>query len=441
MRVRKLRGDPIRKPGALHKHIEKNDDPIKRKIKRKKKEFAVDDSRLDNVLTAKESQRILQMARRQQDEMGVSDDDDIHQEYDPILFQVNKTSGHDDRTETHGIQLLCKSEKTGQDKMVSFTDDQEIKVDENDEKILELFMSKNPFQRRTLADLIQEKLDEKKQNLSRAAGNECLQKRIDSDIVKLYKDVGKVLSHYRSGKLPKAFKALPALENWEALVVFTHPESWTAASMFQATRIFASKLNNQLAEKFYHSILLPRIRDDIAAYKRLNQHLTMAVRKATIKPAAFFKGIIFPLCTSGDCTLRESVILGSIISRCSIPVLHCGAALYKLSSLEYSGGTSLFIKTLLDKRYALHYRVVDILVEHFVRFRDETRVLPVIWQQSLLSFAEGYHRDLNSKQTEALLDLINYQKHHQISIVIKEILNSDSNKVSLSEHDHDVAMT
>lgn len=45
-----------------------------------------------------------------------------------------------------------------------------------------------------------------------------------------------VLSKYRSGKLPKAFKIIPALSNWEQVLYLTEPETWTAAAMYQATR-------------------------------------------------------------------------------------------------------------------------------------------------------------------------------------------------------------
>lgn len=45
--------------------------------------------------------------------------------------------------------------------------------------------------------------------------------------------------------------------------------------------------------------------------------------------------------------------------------------------MTYSGSTSLFIKILINKKYALPRRVVDSLVEHFVQFKDETRALPV----------------------------------------------------------------
>lgn len=51
---------------------------------------------------------------------------------------------------------------------------------------------------------------------------------------------------------------------------------------------------------------------------------------------------------------------------------------------------SYFIKLLLEKKYALPYRVIDALVAHFMRFMNETRVMPVIWHQSLLAFVERW---------------------------------------------------
>lgn len=48
--------------------------------------------------------------------------------------------------------------------------------------------------------------------------------------------VPQVLCKYRSGKLPKAFKIIPALSNWEQVLYLTEPEKWSAAAMYQATR-------------------------------------------------------------------------------------------------------------------------------------------------------------------------------------------------------------
>jgi hypothetical protein len=42
--------------------------------------------------------------------------------------------------------------------------------------------------------------------------------------------------------------------------------------------------------RFFNQLLLPRVRDDIDEYQRLNYHLYQALRKALFKPGAFFKG-------------------------------------------------------------------------------------------------------------------------------------------------------
>lgn len=63
----------------------------------------------------------------------------------------------------------------------------------------------------------------------------------------------------------------------------------------------------------------------------------MALKKALYKPAAFFKGILFPLCESGNCTLKEAAIVGSVIAKVSIPVLHSSAALLRLAEMDYTG--------------------------------------------------------------------------------------------------------
>ena len=39
--------------------------------------------------------------------------------------------------------------------------------------------------------------------------------QLDDRVVKMYKSIAGILRKYRSGKLPKAFKIIPALNNWE----------------------------------------------------------------------------------------------------------------------------------------------------------------------------------------------------------------------------------
>ena len=74
---------------------------------------------------------------------------------------------------------------------------------------------------------------------------------------------------------------------------------------------------------------------------------------------SFVQGLLLPLCQSGSCTLREAVIVSSVINRTSIPVVHSAAALLRLAEMPYSGTTSFFIRVLLDKKYSMPYRVVS----------------------------------------------------------------------------------
>lgn len=244
-----------------------------------------------------------------------------------------------------------------------------INIDEDDERALQMFMSKDAAPMKTLADIIMEKLTEKKTEIETQfsdAGTIQLQD-LDPRVKAMYEGVRDVLAKYRSGKLPKAFKLVPTLKNWEQILYITDPTKWSAAAMYQGTRIFASNLKDKMAQRFYNLVLLPRIRDDLAEYKKLNFHLYQALRKALYKPAGFMKGILLPLLESGTCTLREATIIGSVIANNSIPILHSSAAILKIAEMDYTGANSIFLRIFLDKKYALPYRVVDGVVFHFLR--------------------------------------------------------------------------
>ncbi|KAK2968726.1 hypothetical protein RJ640_005913 [Escallonia rubra] len=256
-------------------------------------------------------------------------------------------------------------------------------VDEEDEKLLEAFFSRDARPQRTLADVILERIMEADARVS----SEPLPE-LDDSIMELYKSVGRHLNKYTSGRMPKAFKYIPSQQLWEEILYLTEPEKWSPHAMFQATRIFASNFGVEKAERFYKLILLPRVREDIRKDKRLHCALIGALKKSLYKPAAFFKGILFPLCESRNCSLREAVIIGGIIHKVSIPAKHSSAALVKLADMEYCGTTSYFIKKLIEKNYYLPYGALNAMVAHFMKFLEESRIMPVIWHQSLLAFVQ-----------------------------------------------------
>ncbi|KAK7284160.1 hypothetical protein RJT34_18901 [Clitoria ternatea] len=301
----------------------------------------------------------------------------------------------------------------------------EEEIDEEDERIMEAFLSKDQGRQKTLADLIVERI---KQKDASVVSETRPVPKLDKSIIDIYKGVGTHLSRYTVGKIPKAFKHITSMQLWEEVLYITEPENWSANALYQATRIFASNFGAKKAERFYKLVLLPRVREDIKKNKRLHFALYQALKKALYKPAAFFKGILFPLCESRTCTLREAVIVGSIIEKVSIPPLHSSVALLKLAGMEYCGTTSYFIKLLVEKKYALPYRVVDAVVAHFVRFIDETRIMPVIWHQSLLAFIQRYKNELQKEDKDKLRNLLEIQKHKLVTPEITRELNHSRNR-------------
>ncbi|CAN4104352.1 unnamed protein product [Withania somnifera] len=277
-----------------------------------------------------------------------------------------------------------------------------------DEKLLEAFYSTQNRPERTLAQILLEKSKEQSAQVSSVQPVP----KLDDSIIELYKGVGKHLSKYNSGKMPKAFKHIPSLQYWEDVIYLP---------------IFASNLGVKKAERFYKFVLLPRVRDDIRKNKRLHFALYQSLKKSLYKPAAFNKGILFPLCESRTCTLREAVIFGSVIEKVSIPHLHASVALLKLAEMEYCGTTSYFIKLLIEKKYALPYRVLDAMVAHFMNFFDETRVMPVIWHLSLLVFVQRYKTELRKEDKANIRALVERQRHRLITPdILREIDKSRS---------------
>ena len=302
--------------------------------------------------------------------------------------------------------------------------------------------------RGTLADMIMAKIEAAEcGGLSGAAAAEdeerLMPPGINPKVIEVYERVGELLSRYKSGPLPKAFKIIPSLPAWEDIVYITNPEMWTPHATLAATRIFVSNLKPAQCERFYQLVLLDKIRDEIRENKKVSYQMYEAIKKSIYKPAAFFKGILFPLCDGGGVTLKEAAIIGSVIAKVSIPVLHSAAALLRLAEMEYTGPTSLFIRILLDKKYALPYKTIDALVYHFLQFADKSRGvevtrtragvvgerrMPVLWHQSLLVFAQRYKSDLTPDQKSALLDLIRVQRHAGIEPEIRRELSTGESR-------------
>jgi essential nuclear protein 1 len=56
-----------------------------------------------------------------------------------------------------------------------------------------------------------------------------------------------------------------------------------------------------------------------------------------------------------------------VLVKCSIPVYHSAAAIKKIAEAEYYGANSMFLRVLLNKKYAMPTPAVDAVAEHFIR--------------------------------------------------------------------------
>lgn len=74
-----------------------------------------------------------------------------------------------------------------------------------------------------------------------------LESKLDPKVIAAYTSIGQLLRSYKSGKLPKAFKIIPQVANWEELLFLTRPENWSPQGTAEATKIFCSNLNSKLA--------------------------------------------------------------------------------------------------------------------------------------------------------------------------------------------------
>lgn len=353
---------------------------------------------------------------------------------------------------------------------------EEIEVDPNDQDIFNRFNPSgvdpanlfDPLTRNqpeegggtNLADLILEKIAAHEAASGGQDEGGTLREDMGEDeplpekVIEVYTKVGELLARHRSGPLPKPFKILPTLHESQIpeLIAITRPDDWTPNAHLLATRLFVSA-KPSVVQPYLTGILLPRVRDEIQQTRKLNVHLYNALKKSLYKPASFFKGFLFPLLEDG-CTLREAHIISSVVAHVSIPVLHSAAALLRLCDLAAeqfstmkegggSGATSAFIRTLLEKKYALPFKVVDALIFYFLRFRALDTIaaqksandvamtdadrgakikLPVLWHQCLLVFAQRYRNDITEDQREALLDLVTAVGHKQMGPEIRREL-------------------
>lgn len=199
-------------------------------------------------MSASMSRKVLKESRAQQKQLENEerDENDRLRRKEDKMLSVNLHDGDDDGFDSD-TNIGTPSGLTNDGEYVDCGEEENLT--DADRRILESFMSAEAAPRRTLADIIMEKIQEKEErqrmaNMGMTEGPAI--PHINPKVEQVYRKVGHLLKTYKSGKLPKAFKIIPSLNNWEEVLLLTNPDDWSAQAMWHATRIFASNFNQRM---------------------------------------------------------------------------------------------------------------------------------------------------------------------------------------------------
>lgn len=385
----------------------------------------------EGYLDASTSRKILQLAREQQEELD-KEDNTIDQSRKGFAQTLREQTTNEDIEEGDSSEEYSDFEE-------EYYKEEEIEVNEQDQALFErYFNSEKSGNSINLADKILAKIQEKELLRQSEGTSEVNDEAVflPPKVIAAYEKIGQILTTYKHGKLPKLFKVLPTLKNWEQVLYVTNPEAWTPHATYEATKLFVSNLQANEAQKFIENVLLQKFRASIEDSENhsLDYHIYRAIKKSLYKPGAFFKGFLLPL-IDDHCTVREATITASVLSKVSVPVLHSSVALTQLVLREFRPATMVFIRVLIEKKYALPYQTLDELVFYFMRFRraaqeeemgetfdEKMPPLPVVWHKAFLAFAQRYKNDITDDQRDFLLETVRQRFHHAIGPEIRREL-------------------
>ena len=406
----------------LHRDITSSGGKLREQPRKSKKPAKKEEE--DGYLDAATSRKILQLAKEQQEEIELEENGGVTKEKKTTVFAPLQDLESDSDSEEYS------------DLEEEIYEEEEIEVDEKDQELFDKYFGAGPTV--NLADKILAKIQEKE--LTSAQGPAMSEQQenavmLPPKVIAAYEKIGLILATYKHGKLPKLFKVLPTLKNWEDVLYVTNPQSWSSHATYEATKLFVSNLQANQAQKFIENVLLEKFRvliEDSETHS-LDYHLYRAIKKSLYKPGAFFKGFLLPL-VDGHCTVREATIVASVLAKVSVPVLHSSVALAQLVQREFRPALTVFIRVLIEKKYALPYQTLDELVFYFMRFRnaaqsdmsDDEKLaeLPVVWHKAFLAFAQRYKNDITDDQRDFLLETVRQRFHHAIGPEIRRELLS-----------------
>ncbi|KAG1140212.1 hypothetical protein G6F37_011108 [Rhizopus arrhizus] len=179
-------------------------------------------------------------------------------------------------------------------------------------------------------------------------------------VAEMYKRLGAFLSKYKSGKLPRAFKIIPMLKNWDEIILLTDPQSWTPQAII--SDIFG-------------------IADCLAQFKGIYHGL----------PLAF-------------------VSIKRVHSNGGICSCLCHGASHKIEACP---------DIALERKKRLPRTFYHPLAHYFIRAGNDISRLPYIWYQTAFAFVKYCGNELDKNELCRLMKIIRARKGHHTDIAIK----------------------
>lgn len=256
---RKQRHDP------LMKDLDTAQGTLKKINKKKQAQAANGDAEEDEeFVDARASRKILQLAKEQQDEIAEEEDAEREQanQNDARFKHIsyNDSEEEDDDEEIAGEDISDfepEGEFVGEEEEVVEIDDEDAAMFEQYFKRSEDFNSMGGSY--NLADKIMASIREKETELAHndfdmdddedvEERHEHKQRPMDGvelpeKVIRAYTTVGSILTTWTHGKLPKLFKVIPSLKNWQDVLYVTNPEVWSPHIVYEATKLFVSNLS------------------------------------------------------------------------------------------------------------------------------------------------------------------------------------------------------
>ena len=219
---------------------------------------------------------------------------------------------------------------------------------------------------------------------------------LKSKMVRLLKRTGSMLKIYRSGKIPRSIKIISVLKNFEEILWFTRPDTWSPHALYAVTKLFLKNLRPLQLERFLTMVFIPRLQENIfQKNKKVSVHIFMTLKMISKIPKIFFSLIILPTAESLNFTTREAILFSILISKISVPREIVSTFLSMFLRQNFTNEKLILLNSILNKNFLLPIRMIDMLVDFFIYSKNFNKT--IYFQKCFFSFLRNYSKFISKE--------------------------------------------